>query len=374
MVELGQGASGLRLPIEQRNTVRDDREARIKLGVDLGDLVPHRKITLDDLSGKTFAVDAYNALYQFLAIIRGPTGTPLMDRKGRVTSHLSGLLYRTTNLAERGIKLVYVFDGRPPALKEVEIKRRRAVKEEAIVKYEAAVTSGRVEEAKRYAQATSSLKDMMVEDSIRVLDLLGVPHVQAPSEGEAQAAIMAARGDVWAAVSQDFDSILFGANRLVRNLAISGRRKLPMQQAYVQVDPETVDLQTALRELQLSREQLVDLGILIGTDFNPDGFKGIGPKTALKLIRERGSIDSMAQASPDFRPPPELRRIREIFLNPDVTTNYSLRWKEPDIEGLVKFLCGDRDFNEERVRNAVTKAKAGFAVESEKKTLESFFG
>jgi len=344
------------------------------LGVDLADLIPRVKVSLDDLSGKTFAVDAYNALYQFLAIIRGPTGTPLMDRKGRVTSHLSGLLYRTTNLAERGIKLVYVFDGRPPALKEVEIKRRRAVKEEAIVKYEAAVTSGRVEEAKRYAQATSSLKDMMVEDSIRVLDLLGVPHVQAPSEGEAQAAIMAARGDVWAAVSQDFDSILFGANRLVRNLAISGRRKLPMQQAYVQVDPETVDLQTALRELQLSREQLVDLGILIGTDFNPDGFKGIGPKTALKLIRERGSIDSMAQASPDFRSPPELRRIREIFLNPDVTTNYSLRWKEPDIEGLVKFLCGDRDFSEERVRNAVTKAKAGFAVESEKKTLESFFG
>src|SRR2546428_2680531 len=131
------------------------------LGVYLGDLVSRTKTSLDDLKGKTFAVDAYNALYQFLAIIRGPTGTPLMDRTGRVTSHLSGLLYRTTNLAERGIRLVYVFDGVPPALKEVEIKRRRAVQEEAIVKYETAVTSGRVEEAKRYAQATSSLKDMM---------------------------------------------------------------------------------------------------------------------------------------------------------------------------------------------------------------------
>lgn len=344
------------------------------MGVDLADLIPRVKVSLDDLSGKTFAVDAYNALYQFLAIIRGPTGTPLMDRKSRITSHLSGLLYRTTNLAERGIKLVYVFDGRPPTLKEVEIKRRRAVKEEAVVKYEAAVASGRVEEAKKYAQATASLKDLMVEDSIRVLDLLGVPHVQAPSEGEAQAAHMATRGDVWGAVSQDFDSLLFGANRLVRNLAISGRRKLPMQQAYVQVDPETVDLQTALQELQLSREQLVDLGILIGTDFNPDGFRGIGPKTALKLIHERGSIENVAEADPNFHPPPELERIREIFLKPDVTSNYSLLWKEPDIGGLVEFLCGDRDFNEERVRNAVTRAKARFTQDNEKKTLESFFG
>ena len=344
------------------------------MGVDLADLIPRVKVSLDDLSGKTFAVDAYNALYQFLAIIRGPTGTPLMDRKSRVTSHLSGLLYRTTNLAERGIKLVYVFDGRPPTLKEVEIRRRKAVKEEAVVRYEAAVASGRVEEAKKYAQATSSLKDLMVEDSIRVLDLLGVPHVQSPSEGEAQAAHMAAKGDVWAAVSQDFDSLLFGANKLVRNLAISGRRKLPMQQAYVQVDPETVDLQTTLQELQMSREQLVDLGILIGTDFNPDGFKGIGPKTALKLMHERGSIENIAQADPNIHPPPQLRRIREIFLKPDVTSNYTLRWKEPDIDGLAEFLCGDRDFNEERVRNAVSKAKAGFAMESQKKTLESFFG
>ena len=344
------------------------------MGVDLADLVPRSKTTLDELSGKTFAVDAYNALYQFLAIIRGPTGAPLMDSQGRVTSHLSGLLYRTTNLAERGIRLAYVFDGIPPTLKEVEIKRRRAIKEEAVVKYEAALAKGQVEEARRYAQATASLKDLMVEDSLKLLTHLGVPYVQAPSEGEAQAAYMATRGDVWAAVSQDFDSLLFGANRLVRNLAISGRRKLPLREAFVQVDPETVLMDDALRELQLTRDQLVDLGILIGTDFNPDGFKGIGPKTALKLIREHGSIEKIARSNPDFQPPPELDRIRRIFLGPAVTSNYTLRWKEPDVEALVQFLCGDRDFNEERVRTAVGKAKAGFVQETGKKTLESFFG
>jgi flap endonuclease-1 len=343
------------------------------LGVDLADIVPRDKISLDDLTGKTFAVDAYNALYQFLAIIRGVTGTPLMDRNGRVTSHLSGLLYRTTNLAERGIRLVYVFDGIPPTLKEVEIKRRRAVKEEAIVKYETAISKGQVDEARKYAQATASLKDQMVDDSVQLLNYLGVPYVHAPSEGEAQAAYMASRGDVWGAVSQDFDSLLFGANRLVRNLAISGRRKLPMREAYVQVDVETVKLQDTLDRLGLDRGQLVDLGILIGTDFNPDGFKGIGPKTALRLIQEHRSLEKIADAKPEFKVPEHLSRIRQIFLKPETTSNYNLQWREPDVEGLVRFLCGDRDFSEDRVRTAVAKAKAGFTQETGKKTLESFF-
>jgi flap endonuclease-1 len=345
------------------------------LGVDLGDLVPKHKTRLDELSGKTFAVDAYNALYQFLAIIRGPTGAPLMDRQGRVTSHLSGLLYRTTNLAERGIRLVYVFDGIPPTLKETEIKRRRAIKEEAVVKYEKAMVKGEVAEARKFAQATASLKDTMVEDAHRLLEYLGVPFVQAPSEGEAQAAFMTIRGDVWGAVSQDYDSLLFGANRLVRNLAITGKRKLPLREAYVQVEPELVRLEETLMTLDLSREQLIDLGILIGTDFNPDGFKGIGPKTAQKLLKESGSIEQIAMQRPDFTVPPNLHRIREIFLKPEVTSHYTLRWEEPQLEALVRFLCGDRDFSEERVRTAVERMKKGTVhTELGEKSLESFFG
>src|SRR5260370_3126260 len=142
-----------------------------------------------------------------------------MDRQGRVTSHLSGLLYRTTNLAERRIRLVYVFDGTPPALKETEIKRRRAIKVEAAVKYETAIARGEVEEAKRHAQATASLKDLMVEDAHRLLEYLGVPYFRAPSEGAAQAAYMPARGAVSAAASQDSHSLLFRATTLVRHLA-----------------------------------------------------------------------------------------------------------------------------------------------------------
>jgi flap endonuclease-1 len=297
-----------------------------------------------------------------------------MDRQSRVTSHLSGLLYRTTNLAERGIRLVYVFDGKPPSLKDTEIKRRQVIKVEATTRYESALSTGKFEEAKRYAQATSSLKDLMIDDAHRLLRYLGVPIVQAPSEGEAQAAYMADRGDVWAAVSQDYDALLFGARRLVRNLAISGKRKLPMREAYLQVEPELVDLASTLQALQLSREQLVDLGILIGTDFNPDGFKGIGPKKALKLVKEYGRIERIAESNREVVPPPELDRIREIFLKPAVTSNYTLEWQESDVESVVKFLCGERDFSEERVRTAVQRARTVMAKESGKKTLESFFG
>lgn len=344
------------------------------MGVDLADIIPEEPTTLDALTNRTLAVDAYNTLYQFLAIIRQPDGTPLKDRKGRVTSHLSGLLYRTANLVEKGIKLVFVFDGEPPELKEMEIRRRRAVKEEAAVRYERAIKEGKVEEARTYAQATSQLKDLMVEDSKKLLDALGVSWIQAPSEGEAQAAFMAARGDVWGVASQDHDSLLFGAPRMVKNLAITGRRKLPRRDAYVEVEPMLVELANVLKELSLTREQLIDVGILIGTDFNPDGVKGIGPKTAVKLIKENGNLENAMSKNSEIKISPDPNRIREIFLGPKVTQEYSLNWSRPDEEKTVAFLCGERDFSEERVRKALSKMQAGPARQAAKTTLESYFG
>jgi flap endonuclease-1 len=344
------------------------------LGVNLRDLVPKTPIKLEDLSGKSIAIDAYNALYQFLAIIRQPDGTPLKDSSGRITSHLSGLLYRTSNLLELGIKPVYVFDGTPPALKEAEIKRRMKVKEEALVKYEQALREGRIEEARMYAQATSSLKDYMVEDGKRLLDLMGVPWVQAPSEGEAQAAHIVKRGDANFCASQDYDSLLFGAPRLVRNVTISGRRKLPSKNVYVEIEPEIVELERVLKECGITHEQLIDIGILIGTDFNPEGVKGIGPKTALKLIKEYGSLENVLPHLKDVEFPVDPRKIKEIFLHPKVTDDYKLEWREPDVEGVVAFLCRERDFSEDRVRKALEKAQKGLMKLKGKTTLEKLFG
>ena len=343
------------------------------MGVDLRDLVPKTVIELEDLAGKAIAIDAYNALYQFLAIIRQPDGTPLKDRSGRVTSHLSGLLYRTSNLVEMGTKPIYVFDGAPPALKEVEIKRRKRVKEEALVLYERALNEGKTEEARVFAQATSHLKDYMAEDSKKLLDLLGIPWVQAPSEGEAQAAHITKEGDADYCASQDYDSLLFGAPRFIRNVTISGRRKLPSKNIYVEVIPEMVELDQVLKECGITYEQLVDVGILIGTDFNPDGIRGLGPKTALKMIKEYRTLENAIPHIKNAEFPVEPQRIREIFLHPVVTDNYRLEWNDPDDEGVVDFMCRGRDFSEDRVRKAVEKMHKGIVKEKGKTTLEKWF-
>ncbi len=343
------------------------------LGVNLRDLVPKTTVRLKDLSGKSIAIDAYNALYQFLAIIRQPDGTPLKDSSGRITSHLSGLLYRTSNLVEMGIKPIYVFDGNPPALKEVEIKRRMKVKKEALVRYEQALKTGKLEEARMYAQATSRLKDYMAEDSKRLLGLMGVPWVQAPSEGEAQAAYLAKHGDADYCASQDYDSLLFGAPKLLRNVTISGRRKLPAKKVYIEVVPEIVELRNVLMECEIIYEQLIDVGILIGTDFNPEGIKGLGPKTALKLIRQHGDLENALPYIKNAEFPVEPQRIRKIFLHPKVTDKYKIEWREPDTEDVISFICNERDFSEDRVRKALEKMQRGAEELKKKTTLEKWF-
>jgi len=277
-------------------------------------------------------------------------------------------------MIEKGLKLIYVFDGTPPALKEAELKARKHVKEEALTKYREALKRRDLESARKYAQMTARLKDEMVDDAKRLLDLLGIPWVQAPSEGEAQAAYMAAKGDVWAAASQDYDSLLFGAPRLVRNLAVSGRRKLPRRATYVEVEPELMRLDKTLSHLGISKEQLIYLGILIGTDYNPGGVHGIGPKTALKLLKEYHGIEQIIQTKPTLKNIKNYKEISQIFLKPSVLQDYKLDWSLPDREGVVSFLSGERDFSEIRVRNALERSINRFKNFRSKRTLDSFFG
>jgi flap endonuclease-1 len=344
------------------------------LGVDLRDIVPKVQVNLANLGGKSVAIDAYNTLYQFLSIIRQPDGTPLKDSTGKVTSHLSGLLYRTSNLVEMGIKPIFVFDGDPPVFKREEIERRHQVKVEAAVHYEKAAAKRDIPKMRMLAQATTRLHDYMLDDSKKLLELMGLPWLRAPSEGEAQAAHMTRKGDADYCGSQDYDSLLFGAPMLLRNVTISGRRKLPSKNVYVDIVPEMITLQAALKETGLTYEQLVDVGILIGTDFNPDGIKGLGPKTALKLIREHGTLENAVPhiKNATFPHPPE--QIREIFLHPKVTDSYQLEWKDADLEGIVDFLVRQKDFSEDRVRKAVEKMQAGAAKQKGKTTLEKWFG
>jgi len=259
-------------------------------------------------------------------------------------------------------------------LKRAEIERRRQIKVEAAVHYEKAIAKGDLPKARMLAQATTSMKDYMKDDARRLLDLLGLPWVQAPSEGEAQAAHMTRKGDADFCASQDYDSLLFGAPRLLRNVTISGRRKLPSKGVYVDVVPELVDLGKVLKECGITHEQLIDVGILTGTDFNPNGIKGLGPKTALKLIKQCGTLEGALPhiKNAEFPHPPE--NIREIFLHPDICDDYTLDWKEPDVEGIVNFLVREKDFSEERVRKALEKMQVGATKQKGKTTLEKWFG
>ncbi len=349
------------------------------MGVNLKDIIPdvavHIINELRELRGKSVAIDAYNALYQFLAAIRQPNGMPLMDSKGKVTSHLSGLFYRTINILEGGIKPVYVFDGKPPELKAREIEERIKVREKAEKKFKEALAKGRLEEARTYAQASSRLTNEMVNDAKVLLSAMGVPWIQALSEGEAQAAYIASKGDVWASASQDFDSILFGTPRLLRNLTITGRRKLPRKNVYIEIKPELIDSSKLLKELNISREQMIEIALFIGTDFNPEGVKGVGPKTALKLIKTYGSFERALQhihsAKIKFNP----SEIRKIFLNPEVTDDYEIKWSPPNQDGVMKLLVNEHDFSEVRVRNALERLRKAYNenVKGGSKGLEAWF-
>ncbi|RLF91003.1 flap endonuclease-1 [Thermococci archaeon] len=338
------------------------------MGVPIGELIPKKEIELESLYGRKVAIDALNAIYQFLSTIRQRDGTPLMDSKGRITSHLSGLFYRTINLMEAGIKPAYVFDGKPPEFKKKELEKRKEAREEAEVKWREALARGDIEEARKYAQRATKVNEMLIEDAKKLLELMGIPVVQAPSEGEAQAAYMASKSRVYASASQDYDSLLFGTPRLVRNLTITGKRKLPGRNVYVEVKPELVVLDEVLSSLKLTREKLIELAILVGTDYNPGGIKGIGPKKALEIVRH--SKDPLARFQKQSEV--DLYAIKEFFLNPPVTDEYKLQWKEPDEEGILKFLCDEHDFSEERVKNGLERLKK--AVKAGKQsTLESWF-
>ncbi|MCU0632595.1 MAG: flap endonuclease-1 [Methanolinea sp.] len=333
------------------------------MGVAFRDLLGDYKdpVTWETLAGIA-AVDAHNAIYQFLSIIRQPDGTPLMDHEGRITSHLSGILFRSANFLEKGIRTVWVFDGTPPDLKQETLQERRAIRNMAGEKWQDALARGDMAEAYKQARSSSRIDEDVIRTSKELLARLGLPCVLAPSEGEAQAAHMVSRGDARYVVSQDYDTLLFGAPVLVRNLTVSGKRKI--RGRTISVSPERILLSEVLKGLSLSREDLVRIALLVGTDFNT-GIRGVGAKTALKIV-QNGEFDrTMTERLPDT----DWELILEFFLHPPVTDEYSLQWNPPDREGILHMLCDGFDFSPERIQ----KAMEGMGVKAGQKTLDSWF-
>jgi flap endonuclease-1 len=321
------------------------------MGVDLKELFPKEQCAFEDFRDRVIVIDAYNVLHQFLSSIRQRDGTPLKDAQGRITSHLSGLLYRTANLVAAKIRPVYVFDGAPHPLKARTIQQRRERKEQAEREWKEALEKGDLEKAKSKAQQTSRVTSEIIEQSKQLLEALGIPHLQAPSEGEAQASYMVKKGDAYAVGSQDFDCLLFGSPILIRNLTSSEKRKLPNKQAYITVHPECIHLEPGLQKLGISQGQLVDIAILLGTDFN-EGVKGYGPKKSLQLLQKQGNLETALETIPGSEQKPssdEIAAVRRIFLEPTITQDYLLQWSKPDPSAVIHILCDEHQFSRKRI-------------------------
>jgi flap endonuclease-1 len=333
------------------------------MGLNIRDIVPRKELNFNDLKGKVVAVDAFNAIYQFLSSIRQYDGTPLQDKSGRISSHLSGLFYRNVALLSEGIKVIYVFDGEPPKLKGRTAEKRSENKKVAQEKYEAAKKDEDHDNMKKYSKQMVKIDDIMIEESKELLEAMGIMVVQAPSEGEAQASEISKQKKVYGVASQDYDCLLFGAPMLIQNLTLARKRKTAS--GTIEIKPEVIELDSVLNSLQINHDQLISLGILVGTDYNPGGIKGIGQKKALKVVQGyKNPIDIFSNFKDvDF----DWKEIFEMFHKANVNRDVKVEFPEID-EDKIKEILINRDFSEVRIENQIAKLR-DIKSKSAQKTL-----
>lgn len=328
------------------------------MGLNIREIVSREEIDAKDLKGKTLCVDAFNVLYQFLSTIRQADGTPLQDDKGEITSHLSGIFYRNISLLSEGLKLVYVFDGEPPALKGKVHKIRGEVRESAREKYEEAEKNEDLEMMKKYSSQLVRLEDKMIEESKELLKAMGIAVVQAPSEGEAEASYLSRKEGIYGVVSQDYDSLIFGAPVLIRNLTVSKKRRT--YSGYVEVRPEKIVLKDLLKKLEIDQDQLISLAIMVGTDYNPKGVFRIGQKKALQIVKEFKTPEKIFESlqekinEMDEENQFDWKVIYSLLRAPK-TKDADIKFPEFNFEKIKEILVKRHNFSEERVENQLKK-------------------
>ena len=313
------------------------------------------------------------SIYSFLVAVRSD-GQQLMNETGETTSHLMGMFYRTLRIVDNGIKPLYVFDGAPPKLKSGELAKRFQRKSEAQEQHEEARETGTKEEEERFSRRTVRVTREHNQECQRLLKLMGVPYIIAPTEAEAQCAALARAGKVYAAASEDMDTLTFASPVLLRHLTFSEQRKEPIQE---------IHLDKVLEGLEMEMDQFIDLCMLLGCDYL-DPIPKMGPATALKLVREHGSIAAVMQAIDDgalkgkFTVPEDYpwENARELFIHPDVRDaehpDCDFKWEQPDTDGLIKFLVEEKGFSEDRVRAGAARLGKASKVQQQSR-LEGFF-
>nr|XP_056707061.1 flap endonuclease 1 [Euleptes europaea] len=317
--------------------------------------------------GRKVAIDASMSIYQFLIAVRQGADM-LQNEEGETTSHLMGMFYRTIRMVENGIKPVYVFDGKPPQLKSGELAKRTERRAEAEKQLEEAKEAGEDENVEKFSKRLVKVTKQHNDECKKLLKLMGIPYVEAPGEAEASCAALVKASKVYAAATEDMDCLTFGSPVLMRHLTASEAKKLPIQEFH---------LNHILQDMGLTQQEFVDLCILLGCDYC-ESIRGIGPKRAVELIKQYKSIEKIVQQidTKKYSLPENWlhREAQQLFLAPEVVDPEAveLKWSEPDEEGLVHFLCGEKQFNEERIRNGVkrlSKSRQG----STQGRLDDFF-
>ncbi|KAG1732395.1 PIN domain-like protein [Suillus paluster] len=340
------------------------------------------------LFGRKVAIDASMSIYQFLIAVRQKDGEMLTNDAGETTSHLMGFFYRTIRIVENGIKPAYVFDGKPPELKSGVLSKRFERREEAKEEGEEAKETGTAEDVDRLSRRTVKVTREHNEECRKLLRLMGIPVIVAPSEAEAQCAELARGGKVYAAGSEDMDTLTFNAPILYRHLTFSEAKKAPISE---------INLSKALEGLEMEMPQFIDLCILLGCDYL-EPIRGVGPKSALKLIREYGGLAGVVEHLREKQVEKEEKAVdaedgakkkkggiqvpdewpweeaKKLFQKPDVVpaSEVELEWKDPDIDGLVQFLVTEKGFNEDRVRKGAEKLQK-FLNAKQQGRLDGFF-
>ncbi|KAJ1919480.1 Elongation of fatty acids protein 2 [Mycoemilia scoparia] len=317
--------------------------------------------------GRKVAIDASMSIYQFLIAVRGQDGQNLTNEAGETTSHLIGMFYRTIRMVENGIKPVYVFDGKPPLLKSGELAKRLDRRVEAEKNLEAAKEAGDTELIDKMTRRTVRVSKEHNEECKRLLELMGIPIVNAPCEAEAQCAALAKSGKVWAAASEDMDTLCFGTPILLRHLTFSEARKMPIDEFH---------LDKVLDGLGLSQDEFIDLCIMLGCDYTGT-IKGVGPKTATSLIQKHKTIEQVIKNLKESQTVPEewnYAEVRKLFTHPEVLdpSEVDLKWSPPNEEGLRQFLVDEKGFNEDRIAKGIEKLKKGAKTATQGR-LDSFF-
>eukprot|EP00461_Guttulinopsis_vulgaris_P002547 UN02548 len=318
--------------------------------------------------GRKIAIDASMCLYQFLIAVR-QGGEQLAAEDGEVTSHLQGMFYRTLRLLDNGIKPVFVFDGKPPELKfNVELQKRAERREKAEEELKVAQEAGDQDEMDKLNKRLVKVNRGQNLEVQRLLTLMGIPWIEAASEAEALCAELAKRDIVYATATEDMDALTFGTPRLIRNLLAAESRNLPVIE---------ITLDKVLQGMGFTYEQFVDYCILLGCDYTVSIPK-VGPAKAFEMITDHGNIADAIPHLPTERytVPKEFhyKEAAKLFIEPEVgdVDNIKFDWKLPDQEGLIQFLCGEKGFQEERVRSGI-KRMLDSRKHMTQQRLENFF-